>query len=123
MPQHPDTPHEASPEHDAAREPRWTPGPYERDGLTVYTLQESGNRRVPMVNRWCAHVQTAPGTPEAELVAVAALFQAAPDMADALAGIEQTAREYVRNWPNSPTVRAPWEAVLAALAKARGEQG
>ena len=45
------------------------------------------------------------------------------DLEEALAGIEQTAREYVRNWPNSPTVRAPWEAVLAALAKARGEQG
>ena len=52
-----------------------------------------------------------------------AAAEALVSMAEALAGIEQTAREYVRNWPNSPTVRAPWEAVLAALAKARGEQG
>ena len=57
-----------------------------------------------------------------EAWANARLIAAAPAMAEALAGIEQTAREYVRNWPNSPTVRAPWEAVLAALAKARGEQ-
>ena len=100
---------------------KWTPGPYERDERTVYALQPSGDRRVPMVNRWSAHVQAAPGTPDAELEAVATLFQAAPAMAEALAGIEQMAREYVRNWPNSPTVRAPWEAVLAALAKVRGE--
>ena len=106
---------------------KWTVGPYHRDGLTVYALQESGNRRVPMVNRWCAHVQTAPGTPEAELVAVAALFQAAPDMAEALREIVRgTCEGFCKDYPpgyyeEEMSIDCGACKARTALAKARGE--
>lgn len=57
-----------------------TPGPYHRSFCTIYALQESGDYRIPKINRWCAHVQAARGTPEEEIVAVAVLFEAAPDL-------------------------------------------
>ena len=99
-------------------EPRWTPGPW----VCFYKQKyDEWHVSVPVAGASFKAGLFPDGIPTGEHDA--RLIAAAPDMAEALAGIEQTAREYVRNWPNSPTVRAPWGAVLAALAKARGEQG
>ena len=103
---------------------KWTVGPYHRDKRTVYALQPSGDWRVPMINRWSAHVQAAPGTPDAELEAVATLFQAAPDLAEALADTMRKLARCAEAHDNSPeVVRDMLAPGRAALAKARGEQG
>lgn len=58
-----------------------TPGPWMRDGATVYALEmERGEVR----NRFCAQVQRGPETPGEELEANTRLMTAAPDMAEAL---------------------------------------
>ena len=108
---------------------KWTPGPwvYEHrqdsfDGMFYTQVFTPDNGEAVATVHWYPE-QKPYGVTGTHREANARLIAAAPDMAEALAGVEQTAREYVRNWPNSPTVRAPWEAVLAALAKARGEQG
>jgi hypothetical protein len=54
-----------------------TPGPWRRDGLTTYALNEHG------WNRFSAQVQD-PHTPLEELLANARLIAAAPEMLEAL---------------------------------------
>ena len=70
-----------------------TPGPYLRDGATVYALTENSStlprqrRNVPFVNRFSAQVRGGggkDGAPADELAAVAELFRKAPEMADAI---------------------------------------
>lgn len=58
-----------------------TPGPYLIEGRTVYALEHAGwARGAELVrNRFSAQVQAA-HTPESEVVAVATLFHAAPDL-------------------------------------------
>jgi hypothetical protein len=97
-----------------------TPGPYKRDGRTVYALQPSGERRVPLINRWAAHVQVAPGTPEAEAEAVAQLFEAAPELVEALtsadAELERIAA--IVSDEDGDLIEAVREKVAEALRKA-----
>ena len=101
-----------------------TPGPYLLDGLTVYALQESGDRRCPLVNRWSAHVQLAPGTPVEEAEAVAVLFKAAPDLLTELREatrlmVNLQADEYGprENWPARGQIERQEAAIAAAEPK------
>lgn len=68
-----------------------TPGPYYRDGCTVYALQQNRDRRPKLINRWSAHVEAALGTPRKEVEAVAVLFEFAPDLLAALKGVVRVA--------------------------------
>ena len=96
-----------------------TPGPWLRDGRTVYALDERKN-----ANRFSFHVQEGYlhhtrseriRTPEEELEATAILAQSAPDMFEALI----QAREWLRGWASAETQLA---VIDAALAKAEGRQ-
>ncbi|HBN8295093.1 hypothetical protein ACR96V_03070 [Pseudomonas aeruginosa] len=78
-----------------------TPGPWYRDGTTVYALNPHN------FNRFSAQIHGA-HTPKSELEAVAQLMQAAPELLEALAALvecEQTTPEL-------------WETARAAIAKA-----
>ncbi|HGW5894479.1 TPA: hypothetical protein ACQTX2_004726 [Pseudomonas aeruginosa] len=78
-----------------------TPGPWYRDGTTVYALNPQN------FNRFSAQIHGA-HTPKSELEAVAQLMQAAPELLEALVALvecEQTTPEL-------------WEAARAAIAKA-----
>lgn len=92
-----------------------TEGPWLRDGRTVYALNEDG------FNRFCAGVQD-PHTMEAELIAVATLMQAAPDMQEALEGLCAVVGK-MKPASGEPYGRAVAELIeaRAALAKSRGQ--
>ncbi|MCO2577539.1 hypothetical protein FA322_08735 [Pseudomonas aeruginosa] len=78
-----------------------TPGPWHRDGTTVYALNPHN------FNRFSAQIHGA-HTPKSELEAVAQLMQAAPELLEALVALvecEQTTPEL-------------WEAARGAIAKA-----
>lgn len=83
-----------------------TKGEWLQDGCTVYALDEHG------VNWFSASVQDA-RTPEAELVAVARLMKAAPDLLAAL--------ETLLNDPGEDQIRSTtWDKARVAIAQARG---
>lgn len=100
-------------------ESKFTPGPYLRDGVTVYALQHAGWRKgeEQFCNRIYASVQRGPGCPPEEVEAVARLFQAAPDLLEALRLCYDHCRLYSREVERNNV----GEAVRAAIAKATGE--
>jgi hypothetical protein len=97
-----------------------TPGPWLRDGTTVYALNNIG------VNRFDATVQ--PGwrdtdegvrTPKQELEANAMLMHAAPDLLDAT---KQALGILLERIPGSlPGAEQAVEALRTAIEKARGQ--
>lgn len=102
----------------------WTPGPYLRDGQTVYALQDNPNPRPPLgwdkINRFHCHVSPCgPDTPVDEAEAVAQLFAASPDLYEAardlLAAIDASKVTSKQDWFYER------KAVRDALKKARGE--
>lgn len=104
-----------------------TPGPWLRDGLTVYALDERKN-----ANRFSFRVQEGYlhhtrheriRTPAEELEATAALAQAAPDMFEALKNFVAEYVDFVESgdagfW--DPEKEAKVIAARAAIAKAEG---
>ena len=65
-------------------EPKWTPGPYYRDGQTVYAKTASGE------DAWSAYVGLDFGDAATdELEAVAQLFRAAPELYEAVSTLQQ----------------------------------
>ena len=100
-------------------ETKFTPGPYLRTGTTIYALQHAGWRKgeEQFCNRTYANVQRGPGCSLEEAEAVAALFQAAPDLLEAL-------QEMVKHFTKTPSTLA--DSVVrgkahAAIKKALGE--
>lgn len=92
----------------------FTRGPWHRSGCTVYALNEQST-----CNRFSALVQDAHSTRE-ELLSVAKMMQAAPDLFEAL---RQITREYRRirsaDMPHEETENIVCvEAALKAMAKA-----
>lgn len=99
-------------------EPKFTAGPYERVGTTVYALQHYGWRKgkEEFCNRIYANVQRGPDCTEDEAEAVARLFQAAPEMFEAIQSLV--------DWcDKSGQGEALWcvQLARAALDKATGE--
>lgn len=91
------------------------PGPYERDGATVYKLtgKPCGKQAPNGINIFTARVQHQTCVPEvAESIAI--LFQAATDLLAAC--------EMVKSWCelNNRTYSPIYEPVCAAIAKAKG---
>ncbi|HDZ3372146.1 TPA: hypothetical protein RSV04_000465 [Pseudomonas aeruginosa] len=78
-----------------------TPGPWYRDGTTVYALNPQN------FNRFSAQIHGA-HTPKSELEAVAQLMQAAPELLEALVALVECEQ----------TTPALWEAARSAIAKA-----
>lgn len=94
-----------------------TPGPYLRDGLTIYTL-EPGRFRGKTIerNRWAAHVyREGTEASDAELLAVARLFAAAPELLEAL---EETLN-WLTSYPGGGALGC-YDKARAAIAKATG---
>jgi hypothetical protein len=95
-----------------------TPGPYLRDGATIYALTpNSTSVGPPEINRWSAHVQRQNGTDGAgadECEAVARLFQSAPDLLAALEYLVTIADD--EGWSSFILGDAQ-----AAIRRARGE--
>ena len=92
-----------------------TPGPWLQDGRLVYALNDRG------VNWFSASVQDA-HTPESELIAVAQLMKAAPDL---LAALEKLGRQVESGYFDHVATDHPNSAVItarAAIAKATGVQ-
>lgn len=96
-----------------------TPGPWSRDGLTIYALDETGN-----CNRFSTRIEggwsfrsagslgaSGDRTTEAELLANATLFEAAPDMLALLKAIT-TPNGFINLGDDTH------RAALAAIAKA-----
>lgn len=96
-------------------EPRFTPGPWERDGRTVYALEQYGEARYR--NRFDLNVQSCT-TPKEELIAVATLVQAAPELYSALARlvVQCEAENEVAGY-----IVIDLHGAEYALSKARGE--
>lgn len=108
-----------------------------RDGLTVYALvdnPEPGPRSPKQVNSFSVHVQNDNGILfSSELLRIAALIQAAPELKAALEGCEE-ALDLATSWLLSTVTAASnidhsWKCRLlihlsearAALARAKGE--
>ena len=98
-----------------------TPGPWLRDGRTVYALQHGGWRKGEelLVNRFFTHIQRVPDCTDEEAEANARLIAAAPELLEAL-------KDLVRRYdPYAMTGPTEGERVLAqaeaAIAKAEGE--
>lgn len=90
----------------------WANIPLHRDKATVYALTEDD--KLNLVNRFSAQVQSAGphGATDEECIEVATLFQAAPDLAEAL-----VATFHELGFMMSPELR---ELVGKALTKAHG---
>lgn len=92
----------------------FTPGPYLRDDRFVYAFVEyqlpSGG--VVEVNRFSASVCAGHECPHEEAVAVARLFEAAPDLLNALTVLADAAEAR----------GIPCDAARAAISKALGDQ-
>lgn len=97
-----------------------TTGPWLRVGSTVYALQHRGwrNGEEQFCNRFTAHVQGL-GTPGEELLAVARLMQAAPELLDA--AIVALAFYDTAPAPHLPGEPAVLDTLSAAIAKAAGQ--
>jgi hypothetical protein len=95
-----------------------TKGPYERNGATVYALQHHGWRKgeEQFCNRVYASVYAGPGCPPEEAEAVARLFQAAPELLEALQWM-LTLHEGIGGEPYGTP-----DLARAAIAKAIGGQ-
>jgi hypothetical protein len=105
----------------------YTPGPYLRDGTTVYALEpiepprwHKGERA--MVNRFTARVDRGRQCSDpAELEATAALIAAAPDLLAALKGFNLTAENIVSGTADTLILQVPIAVIqqaAAAIAKA-----
>lgn len=92
----------------------FTPGPWIRDGRTVYALNAKN------FNRFYFSVMDS-HTPESELLAVAALAQAAPDLLEALELILETRIQEKGAWNWKPGESPLHDRCHAAIAKAKGE--
>lgn len=85
-----------------------TPGPWYRDGTTVYALNPHN------FNRFSAQIHGA-HTPKSELEAVAQLMQAAPELLEALQDLDALRGPFP---PSDEAVDAAWRKASAAIAKA-----
>ncbi|MCO3804730.1 hypothetical protein FA071_04490 [Pseudomonas aeruginosa] len=85
-----------------------TPGPWYRDGTTVYALNPHN------FNRFSAQIHGA-HTPKSELEAVAQLMQAAPELLEALQDLDALRGPFP---PSDEAVEAAWRKASAAIAKA-----
>lgn len=85
-----------------------TPGPWYRDGTTVYALNPHN------FNRFSAQIHGA-HTPKSELEAVAQLMQAAPELLEALQDLDALRGPFP---PSDDAVEAAWRKASAAIAKA-----
>ncbi len=115
---------------------KFTKGPYDRDGASVFALEDRGDTldgKPLLVNRFYARVYGAgegSATPE-ECEAVAALFQASPDLYEALnrviAAIALDTEEDAIEIAKALGCEDPSNIIdvcimaRAALARARGE--
>ncbi|HCF2191713.1 TPA: hypothetical protein NIC60_000686 [Pseudomonas aeruginosa] len=86
----------------------YTPGPWYRDGTTVYALNPQN------FNRFSAQIHGA-HTPKSELEAVAQLMQAAPELLEALQDLDALRGPFP---PSDEAVEAAWRKASAAIAKA-----
>lgn len=101
-------------------ESKHTPGPYLRTGTTVYALQHAGWRKgeEQFCNRVYASVYAGPGCPPEEVEAVARLFQAAPELLEALKSLYDYVGDPISFAESADSV---FEKASAAIAKATGE--
>ncbi|MDE9773729.1 hypothetical protein OS049_07755 [Pseudomonas aeruginosa] len=85
-----------------------TPGPWYRDGTTVYALNPQN------FNRFSAQIHGA-HTPQSELEAVARLVAAAPELLEALQDLDALRGPFP---PSDEAVEDAWRKASAAIAKA-----
>jgi hypothetical protein len=100
-------------------EPKFTKGPWKREGAFVYALQHYGWRRgveETFCNRFSAGFSVGPGCSEEELIANARLAEAAPDLLEALINLLKT------HEGEGGTRYHAGDIARAAIAKALGEQ-
>lgn len=97
-----------------------TPGPWLREGTTIYAVVQDGWRKGEplMVNRFSVHINRGKDSTPEELEAIACLTVAAPEMYEAL----KQCQEYLRFCLGSTSDVNPYPAMDAALAKAEGRQ-
>jgi hypothetical protein len=98
-----------------------TPGPWLRDGRTVYALMSVGFRRgvEQFANRFWAGVQAGPECSDEETEAIARLMEAAPELLEALIKLEAMAERYR---PQGAPLPDAQKQARAAIAKATGDQ-
>ncbi|MEX3933323.1 hypothetical protein AB4Y32_16220 [Paraburkholderia phymatum] len=104
-------------------ETKHTPGPYLRTGTTVYALQHAGWRKgeEQFCNRIYANVQRGPDCSTEEAEAVACLFQAAPDLLEALQWVkDQGWLKYAQRLKQNVHFCDAVDRALAAIDKATG---
>ena len=70
-----------------------TPGPWLRDGRTVYALQDSTSRFVDKENRFSAGFYSGNGCSESEVIANATLAEAAPELLECCLRIQALLRQ------------------------------
>ena len=97
---------------------KWTPGPYDRSGQSIYALEDAGHRM--KTNRFYAYVdRSGSEASKSELEAVAQLWVAAPALAEALHNSLALLKLFVSR--DDDIARATLDQAEAALALARGE--
>lgn len=109
---------------------KWTPGPWLRDGRTVYALRETGrfHRGEPVLqNSFDVHVQGPhQHLSDVEAEATASLISAAPDLVDSIdpdtldAIADEIGGEF-KHTARAASLRGIAKRQRAALAKSRGE--
>jgi hypothetical protein len=99
---------------------RHTPGPWEREGTTVYALMHAGwhGGQENKKNRFTASVYGDLETPRAEVEANACLIQASPELADALEALVRLYGDYAPGLPFFHPEKHPLNVARAALRKA-----
>lgn len=99
-----------------------TPGPWLRDGRTVYALQDSTSRFVDKENRFSAGFYSGNGCSESEVIANATLAEAAPELLEALQEMVAIVKKHTYPQPDKPS--STWgrmEAAEAVISKALGQ--
>jgi len=94
-----------------------TPGPWLREGRTVYALQDSTSRFVDKENRFSAGFYSGNGCSESEVIANATLAEAAPELLEAIQAMLSKAHK--QNWNDKYPEEV--EAAQAAIDKALGQ--
>lgn len=101
-----------------------TPGPWERDGRTIYKLEHARWHKGESIqrNRFDARVQGHHECPPEEVEAVAQLMQAAPDMLAALRKVVALCENiHPENDFDSANLLDATDAATDAIAKATGK--
>ena len=109
-------------------QPKYTKGPWLRDGATVYALESCGWRKgkETFQNRFFLRVSASSSTPPRELECTARLIAAAPDLLEALKdavrwleGMSRDNPEFIQD--SMPVNCLTMEEMKLAIAKAEGD--